>query len=57
MSALHVFVDRVLFILWLSISRDLGEAMRICKADCDTGIIKTVWDYAEAMLRLWYSIV
>ena len=37
--------------------RDLNEAIKIYKADCDTKIIETVWDYTEAMLRLWYSIV
>ena len=31
--------------------------MRIYKADCDTKIIKTVWDYTEAMLGLWYGVV
>ena len=38
-------------------SRDLSEAIKICEADCDIEIIKTVWDCAEAMLRLWYGIV
>ena len=51
-SALRVFVDKVLFILWSSISKVLGEAMRIYKADCDTKIIKTVWDYTKAILGL-----
>ena len=37
--------------------RDLGKAIKICKADCDIKIIETVWDCAEAMLRLWYGIV
>ena len=37
--------------------RDLGEAIKICEADCDIKIIKTVWDCAEAMLRLWYGVV
>ena len=31
--------------------------MKICKADYNTKIIETVWDYAEAMLRLWYGVV
>ena len=35
----------------------LGEAMRICEADYDTEIVETVWDYAEAMLGLWYGVV
>ena len=43
--------------LWLSISRGLGEAMKICEVDCDTEIVKTVWDYAEAMPRLCYGVV
>ena len=38
-------------------SRDLGEVIKICEADCDTEIVETVWDYAEAMLRLWYGVV
>jgi len=37
--------------------RDLSEAIKICEADCDIEIIKTVWDCAEAMLRLWYSVI
>ena len=56
-NALRVFSGGVLFILWLFILRDLGKAMRIYKADCDTKIVKIVWDYAEAMLGLWYSVV
>ena len=31
--------------------------MRIYKADCDAKIVKTVWDYAKAILGLWYGIV
>ena len=57
MSALRVFINRVLFILWLSISRGLGKAIRICEINCDTKIVETVQDYAEAMLGLWYGVV
>ena len=32
--------------------RDLGEIIKICKANCDIEIIETVWDCVEAMLRL-----
>ena len=32
--------------------RDLGEIIKIYEADCDIKIIETVWDCAEAMLRL-----
>ena len=56
-STLRVFIDGVLFMLWSSISRGLGEAIRICEANYDVKIIKTVWDYAKAILRLWYGIV
>ena len=56
-NVLRVFADGVLFILWSPISRELGEAIKIYKIDCDTEIIETVWDYAEAMLRLWYNVV
>ena len=43
--------------LWSSILRGLGQAIRICEADCDAKIIKIVQDYAEAMLGLWYNVV
>ena len=56
-SASRVFIDGVLSMLWSSISRDLGEAMKICEVDCDAEIVETVWDYAEAMLGLWYGVV
>ena len=56
-NVLYVFVDGVLSVLWSFISRDLGEAMKIYKTGCDTKIVKSVWDYAEVMLRLWYGIV
>ena len=54
---MRVFVDEVLCMLWLSILRGLGEAIRICKVDYDINIVEIVWDYAEAMLGLWYSII
>ena len=54
---MRVFFDGVLSMLWLFISKGLGKAMRICEADCDIKIVKTVWDYAEAILGLWYNIV
>ena len=41
----------------MSILRGLGKAIRIYEADCDTKIVKTVWDYAEVMLGLWYGVV
>ena len=31
--------------------------MRIYEADCDAKIIKTVWDYTEAILGLQYSVI
>ena len=52
-----VFIDGVLSILWLSISKGLSKAIRMCKANCNTKIVETVWDYAKAMLGLWYSVV
>ena len=57
MSALWVFVVKILSILWLFILKDLGKIIKICEADCGTKIIKIVWDYAEAILGLWYCIV
>jgi len=47
-----VFIVGVLSILWLFILRDLGKIIKIYKAGCDTKIIETIWDYAEAILRL-----
>ena len=37
--------------------RNLSKTIKICEADCDIEIIETVWDCAEAMLRLWYGVV
>jgi len=54
-SASRVFVDGVLSIFWSSISRGLGRAIEICRADCDTEIIETVWDYAGTVLRLCWD--
>ena len=50
-----VFIDEILSMLWLSILGDLGKAMKIYEAGCGIKIFKTVWDYVETMLRLWYS--
>jgi len=36
---------------------ELSRIMLRLYWDCSTEIIKIVWDYAEAMLGLWYYIV
>ena len=43
--------------LWSFILRDLSKIIKIYKAGCNTEIIETVWDYAEAILRLWCGVV
>ena len=35
----------------------MGEAIKIYKTNYDIKIVEIIWDYAKAMLRVWYGVI